>query len=163
MFAQARFYDADTGRFQTEDKVKGAPENPATLNLYCYCRENPITLVDKDGNSPSDCEETETYTYDRDAVRAYAALRQGESSTDEYIYSLLHPGFRNPDYVNLWTTNCANFVSQCLVAGGVGYTEDWYHRKRELKFFDASLSIAIGPDGEYGVVIVRINDELEIK
>ncbi len=116
-------------------------------------------MVDKDGNSPSDCEETETYTYDRDAVRAYAeqyaAPRQGESSTDEYIYSLLLPGFRNSDYVNLGTTNCANFVSQCLVAGGVGYTEDWYHRKRELKYFDAS--------GEYGVVIVRINDELEIK
>ena len=29
--------------------------------------------------------------------------------------------------------------------------------------FDASLSNAIGPDCEYGVVIVRINDGIEIK
>ena len=178
--------------------------------------------------------------------------------------------------MNLRTTNCANFVSQCLTAGGVGYTDEWYHNVTEYKYydsnglyggswftydyslswsmaskqyeyfsnpengyinsseiiienesvtqlnngalkitsaegikavasegnvqigdlvyfinevgtvhhaaivsnvedgdikyagntkrrFDASLSATIGPDGEYGVVIVRINDELEIK
>ena len=36
-YAQARRYDADTGRFISEDKVKGFITMPVTLNAYGYC------------------------------------------------------------------------------------------------------------------------------
>ncbi|MDC7278409.1 RHS repeat-associated core domain-containing protein [Butyrivibrio fibrisolvens] len=36
-FAQARFYDANTGRFQSEDNVKGFIDSPFTMNHYGYC------------------------------------------------------------------------------------------------------------------------------
>ncbi|MBQ7149024.1 MAG: hypothetical protein IJR96_09765 [Pseudobutyrivibrio sp.] len=49
-FAQARFYDASTGRFQSEDNVKGFIDSPFTLNRYGYCWSNPIALADRDGN-----------------------------------------------------------------------------------------------------------------
>ncbi len=49
-FAQARFYSADNGRFQSEDNVKGIIDNPVTLNHYGYCFGNPVLLVDNDGN-----------------------------------------------------------------------------------------------------------------
>ena len=49
-FAQARFYDANTGRFQSEDNVKGFIESPFTLNHYEYCWGNPVGFVDRDGN-----------------------------------------------------------------------------------------------------------------
>ncbi len=52
-FAQARFYDANTGRFQSEDNVKGFIDNPFTLNHYGYCWGNPVGLVDRDGNLPT--------------------------------------------------------------------------------------------------------------
>ena len=52
-FAQARFYDASTGRFQSEDNVKGFINSPFTLNHYGYCWSNPVGLVDTDGNLPS--------------------------------------------------------------------------------------------------------------
>ena len=141
-FAQARFYDANTGRFQSEDNVKGFIDRPYTMNIYSYCFGNAISFVDRNGKSPTDCEDDEsnTYVYDRDAIRKYAKQyaepRKDKSSTDEYIYSLLHPGFRNGNYVNLRTTNCANFVSQCIVAGGVCYNDDWYHHRNEYKMYN---------------------------
>ncbi|WP_034501015.1 RHS repeat-associated core domain-containing protein, partial [Butyrivibrio hungatei] len=52
-FAQARYYKAETGRFQSEDNVKGFIISPFTLNHYGYCWENPVNLVDNDGNLPT--------------------------------------------------------------------------------------------------------------
>ena len=51
-FAQARYYDAEAGRFQSEDSVKGYTNTPVTLNRYAYCWNNPISYVDRDGNWP---------------------------------------------------------------------------------------------------------------
>ena len=58
-FAQARFYDARVGRFESEDPIKGIVEIPDTVNRYLYCVNNPHNFVDLDGNSPTDanCEE----------------------------------------------------------------------------------------------------------
>ena len=52
-FAQARFYSASTGRFQSEDNVKGFINSPFTLNYYGYCWGNPVGLIDRDGNLPT--------------------------------------------------------------------------------------------------------------
>ena len=56
------------------------------------------------------------HSYDRDAAVAYA-LRWSEvykSSRGNHPVSYA----RNPDYEDLGTTNCTNFVSQALLAGG---------------------------------------------
>ncbi len=49
MFAQARHYDATSGRFQSEDLVKGFTSIPFTLNHYSYCFGNPVSFVDRNG------------------------------------------------------------------------------------------------------------------
>ena len=49
MFAQARHYDATSGRFQSEDLVKGFTSIPFTLNHYSYCFGNPVGFVDRNG------------------------------------------------------------------------------------------------------------------
>ena len=51
-FAQARRYDAGTGRFVSEDKVKGFADAPFTLNPYSYCWNKPMELVDLNGLYP---------------------------------------------------------------------------------------------------------------
>ena len=51
-YAQARYYDADAGRFISEDILKGNVDLPKSLNAYTYCWNRPLTLVDKDGCSP---------------------------------------------------------------------------------------------------------------
>lgn len=52
-FAQARRYDANTGRFISEDKVRGFIAAPFTLNHYTYCWNRPVDMVDLDGRWPS--------------------------------------------------------------------------------------------------------------
>lgn len=51
-FAQARRYDAETGRFISEDKMPGFTSASYTLNRYNYCWNNPLILVDLDGYKP---------------------------------------------------------------------------------------------------------------
>ncbi len=42
------------GRFITEDSYSGKENDPLSLNLYTYCYNNPIALIDDSGNSPVD-------------------------------------------------------------------------------------------------------------
>lgn len=51
-FAQARRYDAQVGRFTSEDKVRGNIIAPYSLNHYGYCWNRPTDLVDLNGKFP---------------------------------------------------------------------------------------------------------------
>ena len=58
-FAQARQYDAGTGRFAGRDKDRYLRFNkPNSLNQYIYCENNPITYIDPRGNTLEDCYST---------------------------------------------------------------------------------------------------------
>jgi len=48
-FAQARYYDAETGRFTAEDQVRGYINAPDTQNHYLYCLNDPIIFIDLTG------------------------------------------------------------------------------------------------------------------
>ncbi|MEN8905040.1 MAG: DUF6531 domain-containing protein, partial [Clostridiales bacterium] len=49
LFAQARYYMPEIGRFISEDSYKGNAVNPSTLNKYMYCFNNPMRFVDPTG------------------------------------------------------------------------------------------------------------------
>lgn len=51
-FAQARQYDAENGRFVSEDKISGFTSAPFTLNRYNYCWNQPINYIDRNGERP---------------------------------------------------------------------------------------------------------------
>ena len=48
-FYRARYYDARTGRFISEDPVAGLLTIPQTLNPYPYVANNPLNLTDPSG------------------------------------------------------------------------------------------------------------------
>ena len=48
-FMRARFYEPATGRFVSVDPVPGELAMPATLNPYVYCANNPVMMVDPEG------------------------------------------------------------------------------------------------------------------
>jgi len=48
-YYRARYYDPRLGRFLQEDPVKGFALFPQSFNLYPYCRNNPINLIDPYG------------------------------------------------------------------------------------------------------------------
>lgn len=52
-FARARSYSPQLGRFLAKDKEQYIfPEIPESVNLYAYCRNNPVTFIDPEG---TDC------------------------------------------------------------------------------------------------------------
>lgn len=75
------------------------------LNWYAYCSGNPIVFVD-----PTGC-------YDRKAAVAYAEKWYNDRNDKFYSYS----------------QDCANFVSQCALAGGIKDNEEWHSYKKEAK------------------------------
>ena len=52
-YLQSRYYDPETGRFLSQDDTAYlAPESLTGLNLYAYCNNNPVMLIDESGSSP---------------------------------------------------------------------------------------------------------------
>ena len=52
-FLQSRYYDPQTHRFINADSVvSDVGGNTLGYNLYAYCRNNPINMVDDNGNWP---------------------------------------------------------------------------------------------------------------
>ncbi|ODM27994.1 hypothetical protein A7W90_18280 [Clostridium sp. Bc-iso-3] len=49
-YLNARMYDPKIARFLQEDTYKGDPNDPLSLNLYVYCRNNPIMYDDPSGH-----------------------------------------------------------------------------------------------------------------
>ena len=48
---KARFYDAKLARFLQEDTYYGKMQDPLSLNLYTYCRNNPLVNWDPTGHA----------------------------------------------------------------------------------------------------------------
>lgn len=51
-YLMARYYDAEVGRFLTRDSFHGFEDEPQSLNLYSYTKNNPVIYVDHDGHNP---------------------------------------------------------------------------------------------------------------
>ena len=49
-YMNARYYDAATGRFISQDSYRGEIEDVGTWHLYAYCSNNPINYVDLNGH-----------------------------------------------------------------------------------------------------------------
>jgi len=56
-YLRARYYDAAIGRFISEDSYRGEANNPASLNLYTYCLNDPIQFIDPSGHSEKSAQE----------------------------------------------------------------------------------------------------------
>ena len=132
-FAQAREYVPELGRFAGQDTIKGFVLAPYTLNEYSYCWSKPFSLVDLNGKEPEQKTTPEVYTYNREDAIEYAKewsnSMQGIHPALEAILGKAGIG-RNKDYYS-YSTNCANFVSQCLYAGGIKENEFWYSKEKK--------------------------------
>ncbi len=118
-YLRARFYHTTHGRFGQEDNYRKLDslymrfEKVSThtiqqrTNLHVYCLQNPILFVDVMG------------LYAREAAVAYAY---------QWYAGTILSG-RNPEY-DSYRTDCANFVSQSLFAGGIATNDDWHSYKK---------------------------------
>ena len=49
-YLNARYYNPADGRFLSPDTCRGEAEAPATLHLYAYCKNNPMSYTDPSGH-----------------------------------------------------------------------------------------------------------------
>ena len=101
-YLQSRYYDPANHRFINADSYASTGQGFIGTNMFAYCRNDPVFRVDQTGN------------YDRDAAVEYADEWNDDANTDEYEFF----GGRGGD--------CANFVSQCLKAGGIEENDGWH-------------------------------------
>ena len=52
-YLKSRYYSPELGRFISADGEIGRVGNTMGMNLYAYCKNNPINLSDEGGNWPS--------------------------------------------------------------------------------------------------------------
>ena len=50
IYLRARYYNPSTGRFISRDSFAGRRSDPLSLNLYTYCKNNPIRFIDPSGH-----------------------------------------------------------------------------------------------------------------
>ncbi len=81
IYAKARFYDPEVGRFLSHDPAFGESSNPPSLHRYLYAFQNPTVYVDPDGRTNAIVgliEEAEELQEELD-------LSVDENSTDEEL------------------------------------------------------------------------------
>ena len=112
IYLRARYYDPSAGRFTSEDPIQDGD------NWYIYASNNPILYSDPFG------------LYNRWLAVSYAM--QYATCTNPY-YQRFDTAFSFMYSFGMARGDCANFVSQCLVAGGIAQNDQW---KMELGNFE---------------------------
>lgn len=119
MFAVICAIPAEFDKNDTHDRFKGDQE----IRHLTLCAEK--TSEDSDSDGVADCCDQEpdkaNRFYNRSVVREYAKAASEELQNGTFRY--LSPAQGDS------ATNCANFVSQCLYAGGFEMNEEWYMKK----------------------------------
>ncbi len=82
IYAKARFYDPQLGRFLSHDPVDGDLTNPPSLHRYLYAFQNPTVFVDPDGRMPDEAQEApenldDLITAEADVVRSGEEIPEG--------------------------------------------------------------------------------------
>ncbi|MBP5325832.1 MAG: hypothetical protein J6Y86_10130 [Pseudobutyrivibrio sp.] len=83
-FAQARYYDAEAGRFVSEDKVRGYKAKPDSINHYLYCWNRPANLVDLNGLSAVDAVIFNNSNVSSGCLADTVSF-EGNSNNDDYV------------------------------------------------------------------------------
>ncbi len=114
---KSRYYSSRQYRFISIDYLLGKRGSVVEHNVYAYSKNSPIMLADDNGDSP------------------YSATKALEYAKKWY-------NKRNPEFsYKGMGSDCANFVSQCLFAGGMPGTKKWFYWR--VIFFSSSFTLKI--------------------
>ncbi|MBD5537829.1 MAG: hypothetical protein HDQ99_19695, partial [Lachnospiraceae bacterium] len=151
-FAQARRYDAEAGRFVSEDKVKGNAYLPVTINAYLYCRNQPLKYVDPSGN---DCYYfyVPAWKHEAENDRRQLAEAYGLDSSQVHLVEVTD----NQSLTDAWNAmgiENGNIVKiDAVVINTHGSPEDLAYKKKGGEYF-TGIKIQALEDKNMGVLIL---------
>lgn len=126
-YLQSRYYNPENCRFINADDSKyiGATGTQLSVNAFAYCENNVVNYLDNYGSIRKQIKAF-TFTYNRDKAVNYAKKWYNARNKNYYSYG----------------SDCANFVSQCLYAGGMTSmtlgNDGWHCFKTKKKWYDIS-------------------------
>ncbi len=125
-YLQSRYYDPANHRFINADALASTGQGFVGTNMFAYCNNasvgfydptghalSPVTVAICDGGCGKKSE------YDREKAISYARTWYDDRNGNYYSYS----------------TDCANFVSQCLNAGGIEQSKEWHSSRTEKTYW----------------------------
>ena len=126
-YLNARVYDPELARFMQEDTYRGQKGDPLSLNLYTYCKNNPITYWDPSGRLGMEYSpwnpipmKTQTANEQQQYVNAVqTTLNTGGTVSNTRTVSSLNVGngtLNNSGYVGSATVNNGTINN----SGGIG-------------------------------------------
>ena len=155
----------NTGQKQSEDGMKWfvefCKENninvDSIVNGYVFPIQSCPDKKDSDGDGRYDGNDPypvkENVFYDRTKVRQYAKKWcYNTEDTDDYAYLDIMSD----------VSDCANFVSQCIYAGGYPMTDEWYMYKYPSNTSDLEKTIKSFSSG-ISKAPVKISEEIQKK
>ena len=170
-FAQARRYDAENGRFVSEDKIAGFTSAPFTLNRYNYCWNQPMEHVDLNGKNPEENTDDENGD-DSDYIAAVYLLNENGALGQGHAALLLIQADGNTEFysyagrveVSAVTTGCEGYLSTHVDSAGVPTTlaiEDFVNNSGAYADSVYSQGVNLNEIDSYthGVYIPITNDE----
>ena len=92
VYAKARFYDAEVGRFLSQDSFLGEVNAPPSLHRYFYAHANPLRFVDPTGNEAEETdweklqEVSDQYFREGPATIDIQSPEEYEEPTDSKLY-----------------------------------------------------------------------------
>ena len=84
VYMQARYYDAEVGRFLSVDPVGPSTGNPFNFNRFSYVNNNPIANIDPDGTTCTRSDSSERYECRVDSNDGKFTDRQIKETNEAY-------------------------------------------------------------------------------
>jgi RHS repeat-associated protein len=111
IYAKARFYDAEVGRFLSQDDLLGEADSPPSLHRYFYANQNPLAFIDPNG---------------RESASISLAASRGEIF-DPFVSAQVDSAFRFTEQVLMGVSvAAANFI---LALNSPGHMTPEYSQK----------------------------------
>lgn len=119
-YLNSRYYNPKLGRFISIDTDLDANNDILSNNLYLYCSNNHINYYDNNGKSKKNVFFDEKFVapFKKEVFNPIKFQRLFAVS-----YAFKYWRKANKKQYPKFTLDCANFVSQCLYAGGVSMDE----------------------------------------
>jgi len=167
-YLKARFYDAGIARFMQEDTYYGQQGDPLSLNLYTYCRSNPITRWDPTGHWDVDDSKYDFDTQMRLIMLsiAYYEFGAGSKGFSDMVKKIRKSGgtyanvSNNKDYQTLgdFRSNfLATYIKNVNLTTGKLESLNYNQFKTVLKNSNITLSRADG-SGDYFIIKLTFVD-----
>ena len=124
-YCQSRYYDPALGRFLNADALASTGQGILGNNMFAYCNNNPVNLIDCAGNSPDFFYDNPFDPYAQELGKwLYETFSNEEKESDSWTKKLVRSVFRNVEVsagIGLGLLYEKTVVEVLGVGGGIYY------------------------------------------